>query len=72
MDWIPAVFVTFKALVLATGMFFAVKWHYDQEMKKGKDKREVLRTGGKLAAIFVLALLLVGLVTYVLIRVLGM
>lgn len=72
MDWIPAVFVTFKVLVLATGMFFAVKWHYDQEMKKGKDKREVLRTGGKLAAIFVLALLLVGLVTYVLIRVLGM
>lgn len=72
MDWIPAVFVTFKVLVLATGMFFAVKWHYDQEMKKGKDRREVLRTGGKLAAVFVLALLAVGLVTYVLIRVLGM
>jgi hypothetical protein len=72
MDWIPAVFVTFKAIVLATGMFFAVKWHYDQEMKKGKDKREVLRTGGKLVAVFVLALLVVGLVTYLLIRVLGM
>jgi heme A synthase len=72
MDWIPAVFVTFKAIVLATGMFFAVKWHYDQEMKKGKDKREVLRTGGKLLAVFVLALVAVGLVTYLLIRVLGM
>jgi len=72
MDWIPAVFVTFKAIVLATGMFFAVKWHYDQEMKKGKDKREVLRTGGKLVAVFVLALVAVGLVTYLLIRVLGM
>jgi hypothetical protein len=72
MDWIPAVFVTFKAIVLVTGMFFAVKWHYDQEMKKGKDKREVLRTGGKLVVVFVLALLAVGLVTYLLIRVLGM
>jgi len=72
MDWIPAVFVTFKAIVLATGMFFAVKWHYDQEMKKGKDKREVLRTGGKLVAVFVLALVAVGLVTYLLIRILGM
>ena len=41
-------------------------------MKKGKEKREVLRTGGKLAAVFVLALLVVGLATYVLIRVLGM
>jgi len=72
MDWIPAVFVTFKALVLVTGMFFAVKWHYDQEMKKGKAKSEVFRMGGKLAAIFVLSLLGVGLLTYALIRVLGM
>jgi hypothetical protein len=72
MDWIPAVFVTFKALVLATGMFFAVKWHYDREIKKGKDPREVLRMGGKLAVVFVLALLGVGFVTFVLIRMLGM
>lgn len=72
MDWIPAVFVTFKALVLGTGMFYAIKWHYDREMKAGKDKREVLRAGGKLAAIFVLALLGLGLVTFVLIRMLGM
>jgi hypothetical protein len=72
MDWIPAVFVTFKALVLITGMFFAVKWHYDQERKKGKERREILRMGGKLVAVFLLALLGVGLVTFVLIRVLGM
>ncbi|MFC5548480.1 hypothetical protein [Massilia aerilata] len=72
MDWIPVVFVTFKALVLGTGMFFAVKWHYDQEMKKGKDKRTVLRTAGKLAAVFVLALLGVGLLAYALVRLLGM
>jgi hypothetical protein len=72
MDWIPIIFVTFKVLVLGTGMFFAVKWHYDQEMKKGKEKREVLRTGGKLAAIFVLALVGLGLVTTVLFRMLGL
>lgn len=72
MDWIPTVFVTFKLLVLGTGMFFAVKWHYDQEMKKGKEKSAVLRTGGKLAAVFVLSLLGLGLVTYALVRMLGM
>lgn len=34
MEWIPIVFVTFKAIVLGTGMFFAIKWHYDQDQKK--------------------------------------
>jgi hypothetical protein len=72
MDWIPAIFVTFKGLVLGTGMFFAIKWHYDQEIKKGKEKRAVLRAAGKLLAIFVLSLLAVGLVTFALIHVLGM
>jgi hypothetical protein len=72
MDWIPAVFVTFKVLVLCTGMFFAVKWHYDQEVKKGKEKRAVLRAGGKLAAVFVLSLLALGLVTFGLMRMLDL
>jgi hypothetical protein len=75
MDWIPVVFVTFKFLVLGTGMFFAIKWHYDQG-KKGKEMknemRAVLRAGGKVAAVFVLSLLGLGLVTFVLIRMLGM
>ena len=34
MEWIPVVFVIFKALVLGTGMFYAIKWHRDQEKKK--------------------------------------
>ena len=38
MEWIPIVLVTFKALVLGTGMFFAIKWHYDQD--KAKKKKE--------------------------------
>lgn len=73
MDWIPIVFVTFKVLVLGTGMFFAIKWHYDQG-KKGRqvDTRAVLRAGGKAAAVFVLALLVLGGIAYVLIRMLGM
>lgn len=72
MDWIPAVFVTFKLLVLGTGMFFAIKWHYDREIKAGKEKREVLRAGGKLAVFFVLSLLVLGLITFALIRMLDM
>lgn len=73
MDWIPIVFVTFKLLVLGTGMFFAIKWHYDQG-KKGKamETRAVLRAAGQVAAIFVLALLVLGVVTFWLIRQLGM
>jgi hypothetical protein len=75
MEWIPVVFVTFKLLVLGTGMFYAVKWHYDQGKKaqdKEQEKRAVLRASGKVAAIFVLALAALGLFTFELIRMLGM
>nr|WP_315431313.1 hypothetical protein [uncultured Albidiferax sp.] len=71
MDWIPIVLVTFKVLVLGTGMFFAIKWHYDQG-KKGKEKRAVRRAVGKLAAVFVLSLLGLVLVTFALARMLGL
>ncbi|MTV38623.1 hypothetical protein [Duganella radicis] len=70
-EWIPVIFVAFKALVLVTGMFYAVKWHYDQG-KKGKPQRAVLRASGQVAAIFVLSLLGLGLVTFALVRMLGM
>ncbi|WP_211473084.1 hypothetical protein [Collimonas humicola] len=70
-DWIPIVFVTLKVLVLGTGMFFAIKWHYDQG-KKGKEKRAVLRASGKVAAVFMLSLLGLGLATFVLARMLGL
>ena len=73
MDWIPTVFVAFKVLVLGTGMFFAIKWHYDQGTKqKERERRAVLRAGGKVAAIFMLSLLGLGLFTSVLIRMLGL
>ncbi|MDB5961443.1 MAG: hypothetical protein JWP59_2737 [Massilia sp.] len=73
MDWIPIVLVTFKVLVLGTGMFFAVKWHYDKGQRgKQKDKRAVLRAGGKVAAVFVISLLGLALFTFFLIRVVGL
>ncbi|MDH7793174.1 hypothetical protein QBD00_004098 [Ochrobactrum sp. AN78] len=33
MDWFIIVFVTFKLVVLGTGMFLAIKWHHDQGKK---------------------------------------
>ena len=55
-DWIPIIFVIFKFLVLGTGMFYAIKWHYDQG-KKVMDRRALIRRGSKFFAIFMLALL---------------
>ena len=73
MDWVPIVFVTFKVLVLGTGMFFAIKWHYDQGQKeKEMDKRAVLRAGGKVAAVFMLSLLGLGLFIFFLARMIGL
>jgi hypothetical protein len=73
MDSIPIVFVTFKVLMLGTGMFFAVKWHYDQGKKeKAMDKRAVLSAAGKVAAVFLLSLVGLVLVTFVLSRKLGL
>ena len=37
MEWIPIVLVTFKVLVLGTGMFFAIKWHHDQAKNEKKN-----------------------------------
>jgi hypothetical protein len=70
MDWVPVVFVTFKVLALGTAMFFAIKWHYDRGEKR--ERRAVLRAGGKMAAVFALALLGVGLLAFVLSRMLGL
>ena len=70
-DWVPVVFVTFKVIVLGIGMFFAIKWHYDQEKKK-KETRVLLRASGKVAAVFVLSLLGLGFVTFDLAGMLGL
>jgi hypothetical protein len=74
-DWTPIVLVTFKALVLGTGMFFAIKWHYDQGKKdqdKAKQNRAVLRASGKVVAVFMLLLLALGIVTFFVVRMAGL
>lgn len=73
LDWTPIVFVTFKALVLGTGMFYAIKWHYDKG-KKGEatDMRAVLRASGKVVTVFVLLLVGLGIATFFLIRMGGL
>ena len=43
MEWIPIIFFIFKILVFGTGMFFAIKWHYDKGKKKKKEKEEAKR-----------------------------
>jgi len=70
MDWVPIVFVTFKVAALGAAMFFAIKWHYDQEKKV--DKRAILGTVGKMAAVFLLAVLGVGTIAFVLGSMLGL
>ncbi|RCK47863.1 MULTISPECIES: hypothetical protein [Thalassospira] len=70
MDWVPIAFGTFKVVALVTAMFFAIKWHYDQGEKLGR--QAVLRAGIKITAGFVFALTGVGLLVLVLSRMLGL
>lgn len=71
MEWFPIVFGTFKVVALAVGMFFAVKWHYDQGTKEN-GRAAVLRTAGMVAAVFLLALAGLGYATFSLAKNLGM
>ena len=73
MEWFPIVFFTFKALVLGTGMFFAIKWHYDQGKKKnGMDRRTLVIGVTKVVLIFVVLLAVLGYLTLLLVRKLGL
>ncbi|MBI2734161.1 MAG: hypothetical protein HYX44_12915 [Aquabacterium sp.] len=74
MDWFPAVFIVFKVLVLGTGMFFAIKWHYDQGRKKNGEQKlsAMLWAGGKIALVFTLSLLVLLFLTFALGRRLGL
>ena len=73
MEWFPIVFFTFKALVLGTGMFFAIKWHYDQGKKKnGMDRRTLVIGVAKVVIIFVVLLAVLGYLTLLLVRKLGL
>lgn len=69
MEWVPTVLITFKVLVLAIGMFFAVKWHYD---KNRKDRQTVVRASVTVGVIFLVSLTVLGLLTYFLAKKLGL
>lgn len=43
MIWVPILLGTFKITVFGTGMFFAIKWHYDQGKLKKKAEEERAR-----------------------------
>jgi len=59
MEWVPVAFIIFKAFVLFTGMFFAIKWHYDQDRKKKKEtSRPEALTDMRLFATMIIALTL--------------
>lgn len=70
-DWIPVGFVIFKVLTLSTCMYFAVKWHYDQG-KNGADRRTLLLASGKVVAIFMVLVLVLGFGAFSLARMLGL
>lgn len=70
MELTPIAFGTFKVLALGIGMYYAIKWHYDQG---GKEERiAVLRTGGLMAAAFLTLLLIVGTIAFALSSILGL
>lgn len=71
MDWVLIAFATFKGLVFVTGMYFAIKWHYDRE-KLQADRRVLLRAGARYGAVFVVLLLALLALTFGLARMLGM
>lgn len=70
MDWVPVVFITFKIVVIGIGMFFAVKWHYDQDKKA--QKSDVLSAVGKISVILLLAIVGLLFATFTLARMIGM
>lgn len=71
MEWFPTVFIAFKVLVLITGMYFAIKWHYEKE-KLVDRARMPSRRVSKVVALFVLSLVGLLLLTFVLSRKLGL
>jgi hypothetical protein len=71
LDWTFIIFVPFKSLLLATGMYFAISWHNDRE-KKWADWRALLRMGAQFVAVFALLLLVLLIFAFGLARTLGL
>ncbi len=65
MEWVPIVFAIFKGSLLVIGMFYAIKWHHDQD-QKAKDEAGGLQSPTEMrffvAMIVALALSVIGIV----------
>ncbi len=63
MNWVPIVFIIFKVGVLAIGMFFSIKWHYDQgkSAKPLNIKRIVLEALAYITGVIIIFALLYAL-----------
>lgn len=70
MNWVPIVFATFKVAALAAAMYSAIKWHYDQG--EPGERGALLYAGAKVVVGFLAALLAVGLIAFVVSRMLGL
>ena len=66
MEWVPIVFITFKVLALGTGMFFAIKWHYDQGRRSTPSDivKAVLEGAGYVLAVIVVFAVIYALLHY--------
>lgn len=71
-DWVPVAFIVFKATIFILCMFFAIKWHYDQGKKKGKDPRTLLWTSIGVVSAFVFGVVLVVYLTFTFAKQMGM
>ena len=60
MDWVPIVFITFKVLALGTGMFFAIKWHYDQ--RTSSDPADMIKVALECACYILMVVIVVALI----------
>jgi hypothetical protein len=69
-DWVLIVFVVFKGLVFVTGMYFAIKWHYDRE-KTSVGRSALLRAGTQFVAVFLLLVVALLMFTFRLASALG-
>lgn len=47
MEWVPIFLITLKITVFSTGMFFSIKWHYDQDRKKKEERRSGQSAGAR-------------------------
>ena len=65
MEWIPIVLAVFKGSVLIIGMFYAIKWHHDQDKKvkdEGAERQSSTEMRFFVTMIIALALSVIGIV----------